>query len=146
VPRRGPAPTLRLFPATSVGLIAPLVASFHVRFVLLVIVFLSFAGWTLAHWPQPAQMNAEPGFTWRRTEAGWERIDRWPTHKVERFHGQPFLVGSFQLGVSLLALMAGNDAERRRARRGVPQDPHDRATRPELTINGRHAVEGLGIS
>ncbi len=135
-----------MFLATSVGLIALLVASFPVRFVLLVIVFLSFACWTLAHWPQPAQMNAEPEFTWRRTETGWERIDRWPTYQVERFQGQPLLVGSFQLGVSLLALMAGNDAERRRALRGRPQDRHDPATRPQVTLKGRRTVEAVGIS
>jgi hypothetical protein len=132
--------------ATSISLIALLVASFYVRFVLLVIVFLSFAGWTLAHWPQPGQLNAEPEFTWRRTEAGWERIDRWPTYQVDRFHGQPLLVGTFQLGVSLLALMAGNDAERRRARRVAPQDRHDPETRPQVTAKGRRTVEALGIS
>jgi len=87
-----------------------------VRFIALVVVFLGLAGWTLAHWPQPRQMPAQPAYTWRRTAAGWERVDRWPTHRVERFQGAPLLWGSFQLGVSLLALLAGNDAEQRWAR------------------------------
>lgn len=87
------------------------------RFIVLAVVFLALSGWTLAHWPQPMQMPAQADFTWRRTAAGWERMDRWPKYHVPRYEGHPLLLGSFQLGVSVLALMAGADAERHRARR-----------------------------
>ncbi len=66
-------------------------------------------------------MVAQPEFTWRRTAAGWERVDRWPNQAVESKRLNPLLVGSLQLGVSLVALMAGADAERHRHARAIQE-------------------------
>lgn len=109
---------LRFPPATQVPASFLLVAGSDVRFVAILLVFLGMCGWTLAHWPQAAATLGQPEYSWRRTAAGWEREDRWPNHLAESNRLNPLLVGSLQLGVSLVALMAGADADRLRQQRG----------------------------
>ncbi len=82
------------------------------RFAALLFAYLIVIGWLLVFWPSSSPAKTESD-AWRRTATGWESVEEWEVKAPLHRPLHPVLVGSLQLGVSIIALMAGDDAERR---------------------------------